>query len=304
MRITTGMIASNLIARMGQTAERLYRLQGQIASGKRVLRPSDDPTAAARARSLRSDLAQIARFAQNVTYAANLLRDLDSTLGAISSTVRAARDIAMQAAAPSLAENQADVLAAMVDELIERLVALGNTQRDGRYVFAGHRTLDKPFQINGTPPPPVTYGGDSGLVRVEVAQGDTIVANVTGDTLFNLGGAADPALDDLFTTLSLLRGEIQAEDANAVSARLADLDAHLSHLLELRAEAGGRVDRLELCSDRLEDMRISLSDMMSRAEDVDLARAVVNLQIQENIYQATAAAAARIGQLTLLDFLR
>jgi flagellar hook-associated protein 3 FlgL len=64
------------------------------------------------------------------------------------------------------------------------------------------------------------------------------------------------------------------------------------------------VDRLELGTDRLEDMRISLSEMLSQAEDADLAQAVVDLKTQENIYEASAAAAARIGQLTLLDYLR
>jgi flagellar hook-associated protein 3 FlgL len=304
MRVTTSMIAGNLIARLAQTTERIYQLQGQIASGKRVLRPSDDPTAAARARSLHSDLAQIGRYADNVSYATNLLQDLDGTLSAIANVVRDARDIAVQAANPTLTQNQPVALAAQVDQLIGRLVSLGNTQRDGRYIFAGHRTLTQPFAASGSPPPPVDYSGDSGQMQIEVAQGETVVANITGDTLFNAGGAANPALDDLFTTLTHLRDEILAGDANAVSARLADLDAHLSRVLELRAEVGGRVNRLQLSADRLDNMRISLSEMASKAEDADLARAVVDLQTQQNIYQATAASAAQIGQLTLLDFLR
>ena len=304
MRVTTSMIAGNLIARLAQTTERIYQLQGQIASGKRVLRPSDDPTAAARARSLHSDLAQIGRYADNVSYATNLLQDLDGTLSAIANVVRDARDIAVQAANPTLTQNQPVALAAQVDQLIGRLVSLGNTQRDGRYIFAGHRTLTQPFAASGSPPPPIAYSGDSGQMQIEVAQGETVVANITGDTLFNAGGAANPALDDLFTTLTHLRDEIQAGDANAVSARLADLDAHLSRVLELRAEVGGRVNRLQLSADRLDNMRISLSEMASKAEDADLARAVVDLQTQQNIYQATAASAAQIGQLTLLDFLR
>ena len=111
------------------------------------------------------------------------------------------------------------------------------------------------------------------------------------------------SLDDLFTTLSLLSDEIRAGDANAVSARLADMDAHLSRVLELRAEVGGRINRLELCTDRLADMKVSLTEMRSEVEDADLVQAVVDLETQENIYQATASAAARIGQLSLLDFL-
>jgi len=304
MRITTRMIANNLIARLAQTSEQIYRLQSQVASGKRVLRPSDDPTAAARARALRSDLAQIARFTENASYATNLLSDLDGSLDAIYDTVREACDIALQAGVPTLADNQPDALAAMVDELIERLVSLGNTQREGRYVFAGHSTLEEPFSLDASASPPVEYAGDSGLVRIEVSQGDTVVANVTGDELFNMDGAADPALDDLFTTLSLLRDEIRAGDTDAVSARLEDMDAHLSRLLELRAEVGGRINRLELCTDRLADMKVSLTEMRSEVEDADLVQTVVDLETQENIYQATAAAAARIGQLSLLDFLR
>jgi len=304
MRVTTSMIAGNLIAELAQTTSRMYQLQGQIATGKRVMRPSDDPSAAARANSLRSDLNQVGRYAENVAYATNLLNDLDGTLGDITNTVRSVRDLAVQAAIPALSQDQNEAIAANVDELISRLVALGNTERDGRYVFAGYSSLSKPFAASGSGTPPVTYSGDSGQDRIEVAQGDTVVGNVTGDTLFNMGGAANPALDDLFTTLTTLRDEIRSGDANAVSARLTDIDAHLSRLLELRADVGGRVDTLYLCADRLQRMQISLTDMCSQAEDVDLAEATVRLQTEQNIYQATAAAAAQIGQLTLLNFLK
>ena len=64
------------------------------------------------------------------------------------------------------------------------------------------------------------------------------------------------------------------------------------------------MNRLELVESRLEDMELNYTELLSENEDVDMARLIIDLKNQENVYRASLAAGARIIQPTLVDFLR
>lgn len=303
MRVSTPMIMSNLAARIAANAEALYRLQQQIASGKRMLAPSDDPTAASRAAQMRSSLAQIAQYADNVERATQQLNTVDELLGDLAGAIRSARDIALQAANETLSEDSRAGLAQQLGDLIQRTIEIGNSESGGYYVFAGFKTTTMPLAPNPGGTPPVLYNGDDGRQVIEVGRDAAIVVNLPGSQVFNMGGAADAGLDDLFTTLSALRDNILAGDSAAISQQIGDIDAHLQRVLVQRADVGGKLSQLEMCATRLQSVELTVTEALSKVEDVDLAQAVVELQMQQNIYQATAAVAAQVSNLRLLDFL-
>ncbi|HOX28430.1 MAG TPA: flagellin, partial [bacterium] len=66
---------------------------------------------------------------------------------------------------------------------------------------------------------------------------------------------------------------------------------------------GGRVNRLELATNRLETLEIDTKSLKSAKEDVDLAEAISNLAYMQNIYQAALGVGSRIIQTSLLDYL-
>lgn len=302
MRVSTPMIMGNLAQRIADNAERLYRLQQQISSGKRIQAPSDDPVGASRAAQMRSSLAQLAQYAANVDLGSQKLKTVDGLLGDLATTLRSARDLALQGANGALAEDSRSGLASVVDDLIRQVTAIANSESGGYYVFAGLKTLTTPFASTGGTPP-VSYAGDSGTQNIEVGRNASIVVSVSGDQVFNMNGAADPALDDVFTTLTKLRDEILAGDNAGVSQRITDLDAQLGRALVLRADVGGKLQQLDLCATQLQNVQLSVQDALSKTEDVDLAQAAVDLQAQQNLYQATAAVAAQVSQWTLLNYL-
>ncbi|MFN2364471.1 MAG: flagellin, partial [Halarsenatibacteraceae bacterium] len=71
-----------------------------------------------------------------------------------------------------------------------------------------------------------------------------------------------------------------------------------------RAEIGAKMNRLDLTQSRLEEQEINFESLKSDNEDVDIAETIMNLRMQESVYQASLATGARIMQPTLLDFLR
>lgn len=85
---------------------------------------------------------------------------------------------------------------------------------------------------------------------------------------------------------------------------LAKLDEALDLLLKVRAEVGARTLRMENAVNRFMDFALSFKKLLSLDEDIDVAEVVVQLQEHQNVYQMALAAAARLLQPTLLDFLR
>lgn len=303
MRVSTPMMIGNVAARIAANSERLYRVQQQISSGKRMLAPSDDPTGAARAAQMRSSLSQIAQYADNVELATQKLNTVDGLLGDLAAAIRSARDIALQAANETLSEDSRAALAQQLDDLTRRVMEIGNAESGGYYVFAGYQTQTTPLATNASGPPPVVYNGDDGAQIIEIGRNASIVVNLTGSAVFNIGGAANPALDDLFTTITELRDNIVAGDSEAISQQISDIDAHLQRVLVQRAGVGGKLSQLDLCVTRLQNVSLTVQEALSKVEDVDLAQAAVDLQAEENIYQATAAVAAQVSRLQLVDFL-
>jgi flagellar hook-associated protein 3 len=88
-----------------------------------------------------------------------------------------------------------------------------------------------------------------------------------------------------------------------VGNELAGADIRINELLSYRSTVGARVNRLELQQSRLESTQISYTSLLAQNEDADEAEVIMNLKMQENVYQSALAAGARIIQPTLMDFL-
>ncbi|HEY8486700.1 MAG TPA: hypothetical protein VIL11_04840, partial [Limnochordales bacterium] len=105
--------------------------------------------------------------------------------------------------------------------------------------------------------------------------------------------------------LRLIRDHLQAGDVNSLSGQdLQWLDQGLDRVLQALSVVGARQQGLELVSQRLSSDGLNLKELLSRAEDLDVAEAITELKMQENAYRLALASGARIVQPTLLDFLR
>ena len=89
-----------------------------------------------------------------------------------------------------------------------------------------------------------------------------------------------------------------------VGQAIEDFDEDLENLLRIRADVGARTNRIDLTLNRLGGDLINFTKLMSQNEDVDMAKAIMDLQSEENVYRASLSGGARIIQPTLADFLR
>lgn len=296
MRVTTGMLIDSVLADLRSTWLRLARYERELSSGKRLLAPSDDPVGVVRSLGLRSEINRINRYLANADDASSWLDMTDAALGQAGDTLQRVRELAV-ATLGTVPRSTLEAARAEVAQLLEHLVAIGNTRYGDRYIFAGQRTLTAPFAIDFTQADPVVYGGDDRAILREVGPGITIQVNKPGD------GAMEQAMEATLYFLSRLDSAI-AGGGGVPADVLGELDAALDAVLKERAQVGADAHRVEATRSRLQDSLYQVTSLLSETEDADMAEVIVRLTSTEAAYRAALDAGARIIQPTLLDFLR
>ena len=136
-----------------------------------------------------------------------------------------------------------------------------------------------------------------------------LTAGSNQDSASILGLAGDGKVDEIeeknvFRTLQNLHSALLQDNTDGIGEAIGNLDIDLDILLNDRTVLGARINRLDSTKARLEDSEVFLREQLSLVEDADLAELITELTTLENAFQAALAAAARVLQPTLMDFLR
>ena len=302
MRITDNLLAQQFIARIDQVNEKITQDQTEISSGLRIQSPSDDPAGTVRAAALTSSLSQLTQTTQVATQAQSWLSEEDSTLSQIYTQLQQANTLALQAANPQGTQTS-DALATQVDAINSSVLQLANTQFDGSYLFAGYKTNTAPFtETNGT----VGYNGDTGVKTVTVGTDETLTLSHPGTAVFGVpaaGATPDPANPSVFTTLSNLSAAIRSGAQSTIQTCLGQLQTQMTNLGNVQAETGTREQQVTLLSNYTAQQQTNLTTALSNTQDADIAQVVIDLQQQQNTYQATTYVTSLLGKEGLLQWL-
>ena len=292
-RVTQNMMSRQSLAGMQAGLGRLSRTQEQLTTGRIINRASDDPSGAATAMRLRQSVPQQRQYARNADDGKGWLDQVDTTLGSMADAVRRARELALQGAnSAALGSQGREALATEVAQIREGLLASANTTYLGRPIFGGLTAGAAAYAPDGT------YTGVPGEVLRTVADGVKVRVDVDGPTAFGAAG------DAVFDHLDALTTALRASDTTGIGAGDGDLLAVLLQDVDGRADAGTRATRLDQAKEAAASAELTLTSRLSEVENTDLAKATVDLKMQEVAYQAALAATARVMQPSLLDFLR
>lgn len=141
---------------------------------------------------------------------------------------------------------------------------------------------------------------DDKLIYFDIATGVRLPVNIVGDSAF--GGPSDD--DNLFKVLNQITNALDQQNTAEVSNLLGKLDSRLNTFLEMRADLGAKMSRVQLSEERLKDIDINLKSLQSKTEDADMAELITTLKSYENVYQASLSVGAKIISPSLVDFLR
>jgi len=292
-RVTQRMLTQTSLDYLQLGLGRLAKVQEQLSTGRILNRPSDNPTDVTAAMRVRDSIAQQAQYSRNAQDGKGWLSQIDSTLSGVTDTVRRARELALQGAnSGAMGPAAREALATEVDELRNGLISSANATYLGRPVFGGVTSGSAAYDATGT------YVGVPGDVTRRVADGVTVQVDFDGRDVFGDAGTS------VFAELDDLAAALRAGDTAAIRTGIDDLATRLETVTSARTTAGTRLDRIERADTSAIEASNSLSATLSTLENTDLAKAAMDLQLQEVSYQAALSATSRVLQPSLLDFLR
>jgi flagellar hook-associated protein 3 FlgL len=243
---------------------------------------------------LRATLAANAQAQRNADDGMLWTEMADSRMGTMVEQLQRIRELAILGNNGTANQVEMNAMAEEVAETNESLQAIANARINGRPLFAGFSPTDAVGKVAGV----WTYQGDTGAVTRRVSESDLVQVNVTGDEVFGFNAG-----EDVFTMLDDLEAALRAGDSAALGSAVDQVDRAMDRILGARANIGAASNRIEKAIFRAQTDEVSLRTALSETEDTDMAKAVMELQIQETAYQAAQSALAKSLQPSLAQFL-
>jgi flagellar hook-associated protein 3 FlgL len=297
MQISTASFYDLNAKRISAMTARATQLQTEIATGKKVQAPSQDP-------AVSQQLAEIARkdqdaqvYGKNMTLAGSLLDQADGVLGQIGTQIQRARELVTKAANGTETVESRRIIGTELASIVDAIVGLANTRNvRGQPLFgtpdgtlAVTRDTDGVFQYATTNVSEVPIADNQSVQATESA--NRIFKGATGDTL---------------NMLDTLAKALTAGDPNGTSARAAldEIQVAGDRVDVVQASVGARSARVELQQSLQTTTGTDRSELRSKLEDTDVPAAYIEMQQLMTALQATQQSFSKLSQLSLFDYLR
>ena len=292
MRVTQGMIATNSLRHLSQSYSNMGKYQDQLATGKKINRPSDDPVVAIKGMYYRSNLTEVEQYKRNLNEAYQWMESSEAGIDHATQVMQRVRELVLQGQNGSNSPSDLKAIGVEIGQLKEDIANVANTQVAGRYIFNGTKTDSAPVTVtDGT----ISVDMNTDAFNVEVSNGVNLKVNINATNVFG---------SELFDTLQSLEDALNSGTLENGDNFIDKLDGHFDVMSAERSEIGARYNRLEMIDARIQDQEIIASRILSENEDADIERVITDLTIQESIHRASLAVSSRIIQPSLIDFLR
>ncbi|WP_038085644.1 flagellar hook-associated protein FlgL [Tumebacillus flagellatus] len=302
MRITQSMMNNQFMHNLNLSNERMNTYQEVLSSGLKLNRPSDDPVGVGYAMRYTAQLAANDQYVSNASAGQSQLEYLDTTLGQINEVLQRAKELAVQGASGSVPADARKAIGEEMDQLYKQLVDLSNSQFSGRYIFNGQKTDTRPYDLANA----MYQQTDDGVINYQMSEGVSLQVNVNGDEVFGppTTAAGMPTSDNLFAVMRNLTDSLNSSDAAGIASAMDKLETGLNRVLQVRSSVGARSNRLELIQNRLKDVNLNVTTLLSKTTDADIAQTITDMTTAQSVQRAAMASGTRIIQPTLVDYLR
>ena len=301
MQISTKLYNEMAVNQFNTITGEIQDTQARIATGKNLLRASDDPTAAANIAFAKDQKVMLERFDVNIDHAQSRLTLTESTLGEAINLLTRIYELSIQARNDTYNALDRKAIGAEVGQLKETLLGFANTRDErGDFLFSGYRVRTMPFALNDEGG--VAYQGDRGVHAVQVSESMKMNTGIDGAEAFmrvrDDGGQAV----SVFDILTSVEAELNAGVIN--DSAIDRVNAALSHMSVQRTALGAQINKGDVQKTAIAQRMMLMDENISRMEDADLARLVTELQAKIVNRDAAQQAFIKIGQQSLFDYIR
>ncbi len=300
MQISTKLFNQQTLERLSDMHGKIQQNQARIATGKNILRASDDPIAAVNISVAKEQKTENARYIENIGRAKSKLELSENALNQASNLITRIYELTILAENDTFSTDDRIAMKQEITQLKDSMFQLVNAEdASGQALFAGYKVNQNAFakDENGY----IQYMGDRGNNFINISENMTLSLGIDGASAF-LRIPSENTHKSIFGIIEAI--EDNFEDANFPKNAISDLQSAIDHLSLQHTYIGAQLNKAELQEEALNKRQIILSENLSQLEDADITKIVTELQTMLLNRDAATQAFAKIGQQSLFDFLR
>ncbi len=309
MRVSTLSMQNQGVTSILDKQSDLTKTELQLATGRKILRPSEDPVNSSITLNIKESIAISEQFLRNADMVNASLSFQESTLEGVNNNIQRARELTLQGINDTNSPESRKAIAMELQQIREALFNLANARNEqGEYIFAGSKTPSDPGPFKSMNPQTeeVTYEGSSSNRQIQIGVGQKVIARDSGVDVFGDPGGSEG--DDLFTTLGNLvewLNPADPEDPQVLSSDglLTNLDKGLDRVLTVEAKIGARMNMIERHTDVERSYMDKLKETLSGLSDVDYAETIAKFNLEQVGMQAAQQAYTKIQGLSLFQYI-
>ena len=292
------------------------KAQQQLSTGRRILTPSDDPVASARALTVENSSGRLEQFLINAKGAQDTLTNLENQVTGVSNLLPRLTELAVEAGNGSLSDPALKNISEEVSGLFNQLLGFANAKdADGQYVFSGFQGQTQAFTTTADPLsalPTVQYAGDQGIREVRISEVRQIQTSETGENVFGSwpGALTAPQAADqsLFAAVKTLYDATQAGSTSATYQ--ADVASALDGLKAAQDRVGLEYGKLGSRQNEISDVinvngsiKLQFDTEDSDLTSVDYAEAVSTFSQSQQLLEVARKTYQQVQGLSLFNYL-
>lgn len=301
MRITYNTMNNNYLSSLSKSLEREYNIQAQLADGKALHAPSDDPIKVVRSLRFRANLALNDQYNQNIQDAQSWMKTTEANMQDLDAMMISIKEQVIQGSTGTNPQSAVQTIGAAIDDMINHMATIGNSKLGDRYIFAGQNDKTTPITRTGDI---ITYNGDDQKISMPlhagVADPNKDSVNLTGEDVF---GPNMKILTDLIEIKQHLESGTSVDQDWLSTTGLTNLEVGTDLMLQAHTKLGTRMASYDMAQNMLENSNTIITGDLATNDEIDVAKAILDYKNAENVYKTSLQIGAKILPMSLADFL-
>jgi flagellar hook-associated protein 3 FlgL len=297
MRVNPSINAS-VIINIQNSEQAVQTAFQQVSTGQRVNQPSDDPAASSAYVQLQSESATVDQYSSNASSVLSQAQTADSVLTSVVSLLNQAITLGTRGANSTNSASDRQSIATNIQGILSNVVGLANTTFQGISLFGGTVSGTSAFTADASSPTGYTYNGNSGVNSISVGSSLSVQANIPGSTLFTNSSA------NVLGALSSLATALQSGSSTDIGTATNAVTTALQYVTSQHSVYGNTINQLNSQETYLSQEKVTLTSRENSLVGIDSATAAENLTQAETTNSSVLAAAAKVIQNSLLNYLK
>jgi flagellar hook-associated protein 3 FlgL len=291
MRIADRLRYEIFKSNLGSIKTKIDANQTMIASGKRILKPSDDPAVIGRSMQIQAEKSAGEQYKRNLDKLKMTGTFYETSVDTIQDLLTRAKELAVSMSSGNMDATARKAAAEEVDGIIQQLVTVGNTKVAGTYIFGGKKGISAPYSASGT------FSGTDEVNQIAVDGGSTMDAGISGSRIFEGDGV------NIFTALQAFQQHLSDNDVSGVRGDLDTIDDAIDLTTNNLSYVGTYSQRIDTMIDANTTKDLNLTTTQSELIDGDMTQLIADYNTLSTAYQSVLYTMSKLQDLSILNYM-